>query len=709
MGRALETTGTAHVPRPRRSAMPSTPSSPLPIDFGSPEVTAALNALAGRMGVLQVSRTGIVESVNPVGEAVFGRTLADLVGRDLTAMVAFPTEGVVKMLNDHPVDDLDLRVRAGDGTLRWLQATVQPAGGSLLVFVNDVTAARDELVDLRAQARAIERAQAVVEFAPDGTILRANDNMLELLGYEAADVVGQHHRVLCDATYAASPEYVQFWRRLRTGSTESGEFTRYGSDGREIRIRATYNPVFSADGKVRKIIKFAYDVTDTARRGAELEGRVAAIDRSQAVIEFDLVGNVVDANENFLGLLGYTLSEVRGRHHRMFVDPVEADGAEYQRFWEKLGQGQYDEGTYRRVTKTGEDVFIQATYNPILDAEGRPLKVVKYASDVTASTVTNAEYSSRVSAVDRGQAVIEFDLEGNVLTANENFLRTMGYSMKELKGQHHSLLCTPEYRVSPEYRDFWLRLGKGEIIAGRFHRVGKFDRNVWIQATYNPIFDLRGRPVKVIKYAYDVTEQAELELLITAKSGAMDETVTELSRSIDEIATNAQQASTLATRTHTNAQDGFASLKSSMAAIELIRRSSSSMADIVRVIGEIAGQTNLLAFNASIEAARAGEHGVGFSVVAGEVRKLAERSSSAAGQISELIAESESRIAEGAEVSKVAQTAFELIVESVAATSASITSIATATRDQQDTSAVVQSLIRELAARTATDTPVERG
>jgi methyl-accepting chemotaxis protein len=682
--------------------MPSTPSSPRPIDFTSPEVTEALNALAGRMGVLQLSRSGIVESVNPAGEAILGRTLADLVGRDVTSLVTTPSEGLVRLLTDHPVDDLDLQVRAGDGSLRWLRATVQPLAESLLVFVDDVTDARDELVDLRAQARAIERAQAVVEFEPDGTILRANDNMLELLGYEAEDVVGQHHRVLCDAAYAASPEYVQFWRRLRTGSTESGEFTRYGADGREIRIRATYNPVFSADGKVRKIMKFAYDVTDTARRGAELEGRVAAIDRSQAVIEFDLMGNVVDANENFLGLLGYTLAEVRGRHHRMFVDPVEADGSDYQRFWEKLGQGRYDEGTYRRVTKSGEDVFIQATYNPILDVEGRPLKVVKYASDVTASTMANAEFSSRVTAVDRGQAVIEFDLEGNVLVANENFLRTMGYSLKELKGQHHSLLCTPEYRVSPEYRDFWLRLGKGEIIAGRFHRVGKFDRNVWIQATYNPIFDLRGRPVKIIKYAYDVTAQAELEQLITAKSGEMDETVTELSQSIDDIAANAEQARSLATRTHTNAQDGFESLKSSMAAIELIRRSSGSIAEIVRVIGEIAGQTNLLAFNASIEAARAGEHGVGFSVVAGEVRKLAERSSSAAGQISELIAESESRIAEGAEVSKVAQTAFEHIVESVAATSESITSIATATRNQQDTSAVVQSLIRALAARTAT-------
>ncbi len=257
--------------------------------------------------------------------------------------------------------------------------------------------------------------------------------------------------------------------------------------------------------------------------------------------------------------------------------------------------------------------------------------------------------------------------------------------------------------MSAEYRDFWLRLRKGDFIAGRFHRVGKFDRDVWIQATYNPVFDLRGRPFKVIKYAYDVTTQAQLEQLITAKSGQMSETVAELSHSIDSIASNAVQARDLAARTHGDAQTGFEALKSSMAAIELIRRSSGSIAEIVRVITEIAAQTNLLAFNASIEAARAGEHGVGFSVVAGEVRKLAERSSTAAGQIAELIAESESRVNEGAEVSRAAQEAFENIVSSVAQTSESISTIAGATQLQQDTSAVVRALIADLAARTSAE------
>ncbi|MFB9376642.1 PAS domain S-box protein [Kineococcus gynurae] len=680
----------------------TTYSSPRSLDLDpDDELLAAERAVMARRGLLTVTPTGTVLAANPVAEQIFGRPLLDLCGRELVDLLLTGEEGLAELLLDRAVDDTEIQVDAGVEGRRWLRCTVQPLDGAHLLVLSDITREREELVELRGHSRAIERAQAVIEFQPDGTIVRANDNMLDLLGYESADLVGQHHRLLCDPTYAASAEYVRFWRRLRSGSTEAGEFSRFGADGREVRIRATYNPVFSADGKVRRIVKFAYDVTDSARRHVELEGRVAAIDRSQAVIEFDLQGHVLDANRNFLDLLGYSIEEVRGRHHRMFVDAEEAETTEYHRFWEKLGQGRFDEGTYRRVTKDGADVFIHATYNPILDADGRPLKVVKYASDVTAATVANAEFKSRVSAIDRGQAVIEFDLEGHVLTANENFLRTMGYSLKEITGQHHSLFCTQEYRISAEYRDFWLRLNKGDVIAGRFHRVGKFDRPVWIQATYNPVFDLRGRPVKIVKYAYDVTAQAELEQLILAKSGEMNETITELSQSVDQVAGNAHQASNLASRTHTSAETGFTSLKSSLEAIELIRKSSAAIADIVRVIGDIAGQTNLLAFNASIEAARAGEHGVGFSVVAGEVRKLAERSSAAADQIAELIGESETRVVQGAEVSRQAQTAFEHIVEAVAATSEAIAAIAESTRQQQDTSAVVRTLIRDLAVRTS--------
>jgi methyl-accepting chemotaxis protein len=250
--------------------------------------------------------------------------------------------------------------------------------------------------------------------------------------------------------------------------------------------------------------------------------------------------------------------------------------------------------------------------------------------------------------------------------------------------------------TSAEYRDFWLRLRKGEYLAGRFHRIGKFGRDVWIQATYNPIFNTKGEPFKVVKYAHDITDQVGMEQRINAKTKEMSQSITALTGSIDEITVSAQQASTLAGETQQNAQDGYEELRNAIEAIDLIERSSDQIAAIVNVIGEIAGQTNLLAFNASIEAARAGEHGVGFSVVAGEVRKLAERSSEAAREITTLIHESAARVGQGSQVSHRAQEAFGMILKSVASTSDSIKRIADSTSLQQSASRAVSDHIREL-------------
>lgn len=429
----------------------------------------------------------------------------------------------------------------------------------------------------------------------------------------------------------------------------------------------------------------------------DLAGYVAAISRSQAIIEFDLDGIILTANENFLGLMGYRLDEVAGQHHRLFVDQEEVGAADYQVFWDRLRRGEGQAGEFRRIGRDGRDVWIQATYSPVLDAQGRPVKVVKLASDVTQSKLRNAEFAAKVAAIDEGQAVIEFDLDGNVLTANRNFLVAMGYTLREIQGHHHSQFCTVEYTQSEEYRDFWLRLNAGEHISGRFHRIGKFNRDVWIQATYNPILDLKGQVIKIIKYAYDVTQEVLLARRITDKATEMTGSVRSLVDSIKAIADNSGVASSMAMETSSAAKTGFDAVQKSIAAIDRIQNSSSRVAEIVRVISEIANQTNLLAFNAAIEAARAGQQGVGFSVVAAEVRKLAERSSSAAQEIGRLIDESSHNVQQGADVSRSAATSFAGILSSVERTVDSAGEIAGATEQQRELAGKVSRLIEELA------------
>ncbi len=240
---------------------------------------------------------------------------------------------------------------------------------------------------------------------------------------------------------------------------------------------------------------------------ADLGGQIAAIGKAQAVIEFSLDGKVVHANDNFLGALGYSLDEIKGQHHSMFVDPAYRASTDYRMFWEKLGRGEYDAGQYKRIGKGGKEVWIQASYNPILDAAGKPFKVVKYATDITQQKLQAADFEGQIAAIGKAQAVIEFSLDGKIIGANDNFLNALGYRLEEIRGQHHSMFVENAYRASPEYRLFWEKLGRGEYDAGQYKRIGKGGKEIWIQASYNPILDMNGKPFKVVKYAADVTKQ----------------------------------------------------------------------------------------------------------------------------------------------------------------------------------------------------------
>lgn len=458
-----------------------------------------------------------------------------------------------------------------------------------------------------------------------------------------------------------------------------------------------------------------------------------ALNRSMAVIEFDLNGNILHANENFLAAMGYTLDEVIGQHHRIFVDKSFAKSAEYKEFWDQLLKGQFLANRYQRLAKDGRVVWIEASYNPILDSNGTVKKIVKFATDVTKKVGSELNAAGQLDAINRAMAIIEFDLDGNILHANENFLKTMGYSLAEIKGKHHRLFADNDYAQSNEYQLFWRQLAKGEFFSGTFKRLGKGGREVWIEASYNPIFGIDGQPYKIVKYATDVGQNPSMKMLtsvveqavelinatasgnLTAKlsidnnyrstmfchivdqliaalekmsstlnqsintalhvahafdslstevmhnsfnlnkrmqqqAAAIEEssaTLHEITQTVEANTATSAQVAKMAQNMQQQAKDGAQVMTQTISAMQEISASSSKIADIVTLIDGIAFQTNLLALNAAVEAARAGEHGRGFAVVAGEVRALAQKSAEAAKDIRVLIADSLNRIEKG--------------------------------------------------------------
>ena len=209
----------------------------------------------------------------------------------------------------------------------------------------------------------------------------------------------------------------------------------------------------------------------------------SALDRVQAIIEFELDGTIISANDNFLNTVGYRLDEVRGRHHAMFCDPEYAASPAYKQFWARLAKGEFDRGDYRRLHKSGAPVWINASYNPVFDKEGRPCRVVKFATDISDQKRAYAEFEGKINAISKSQAVIEFSLDGVVLAANENFLATVGYELSEVVGKHHRMFCEPAYAATEAYREFWRKLGEGNYDTGEYKRVARGGRELWLNSS----------------------------------------------------------------------------------------------------------------------------------------------------------------------------------------------------------------------------------
>ncbi len=481
---------------------------------------------------------------------------------------------------------------------------------------------------------------------------------------------------------------------------------------------------------------------------------VDALSRSQAVIQFDLAGNVLTANENFCRALGYELKEIVGKHHRIFCEAAYTASEAYRQFWERLGRGEYDASSYKRLRKDGGEIWIQASYNPVLRG-GKPYKVVKFATDITEARMRASEDAAKLEAISRSQAVIEFTPTGEILHANENFCAALGYELSEIRGRHHRMFCDEAYVRTPAYAEFWASLAEGRFISNEFVRYGKGGKEIWIQAAYNPIRDLNGRVYKVVKFATDVTERMTAinalggalkalaagdltqhlstafvpsmevvrkdfneavaglhEAMRTVEtnanaiaSGAQEirsaaddlakrteqqaASVEETAAALDEITTTvgdssrrADEAGTLVAKTRSGAETSGEVVKKAIDAMGQIEQSSREISNIIGVIDDIAFQTNLLALNAGVEAARAGEAGKGFAVVAQEVRELAQRSASAAKDIKALITTSGEQVRSGVALVDETGRALREILAQVQDVHTNVAAIVEAAREQ---------------------------
>jgi methyl-accepting chemotaxis protein len=480
----------------------------------------------------------------------------------------------------------------------------------------------------------------------------------------------------------------------------------------------------------------------SAKGSSEMSDILEALNRVMAIIEFKLDGTILTANKNFLDTMGYRLDEVVGKHHSMFADPAYAGSIDYRKFWEELNAGKFQSAEFKRFGKGAKEIWIEASYNPVYGKNGKPYKIVKFATDITEQKLIGADNQGKIDAIMRSQAMIEFKMDGTILFANENFLSVMGYRLDEIAGKHHSMFAEPSFAASSEYKKFWEELKAGKFQAAQYRRIGNGGKEVWIEASYNPIFDADGKPFKVVKFATDLTPRKEdnkrlandfernvqsLVQIVAASATEMQATAQGLAAAAEqtsvqsntvagaaeELSVSVNEISSQVVRSTQVVDTAVTEAKNAEVLVSSLVEAANKISQVTEIISAIAGQTNLLALNATIEAARAGDAGKGFAVVASEVKNLATETSNATEEIRTQIADIQNVthttaqaikdiIAVIANVSEISTTISGAVEEQSAATrevSANITGVQSAANETGESALIMLQVAGELSTK----------
>ena len=481
-------------------------------------------------------------------------------------------QGVIELASFHPLPDYKLAfvermaqsiasaiasAKVSQRTRELFEASQRQAKelskkeSTMRKYIQELNRAQDEMkvkdLELTGQIKAVDATLAKAEFDGKGKVIAANENFMDIMGYGSQEITQQNHRIFCDSKYTRSTEYQQFWEDLMNGLPKVGEVKRITKMGDERWLQASYTPVKDRDGNFYKVIKFAFDITEQKKSYMDFEGQLKAINRSNALLEMNMEGKILHANELFLDMLEYDLEEIRGKGHRILVSPEHRKSEAYRNQWQELKEGAFHSGTFEMLTRTGQRRILRGSYNPIFNVEGKPYKVVCFVSDITEATqreeeaqrqaeelkkkeeemrinleelratqeemnIKDLELTGRMEAIDATLATAQFDLTGNILEANEYFLQLFNYHRDELLSLNHSELCDAEQVRGSAYKQLWSELRKGHPQGGDVKRFTREGHELWLNASYTPVRDKNGKPYKIIMLATDITEQKQAAL-----------------------------------------------------------------------------------------------------------------------------------------------------------------------------------------------------